>query len=62
MIANGALPKSDQAIKVLPGRGPEQLTRVLEALAAVSSVATKQVEDLIRLGAQSYPGGVPWSS
>jgi uncharacterized protein (DUF58 family) len=57
VIANGALPKSDQAIKVLPGRGAEQLMRVMEALAAVSSVATKQFEDLIRLECPRLPWG-----
>lgn len=57
VIANGALPKSDQAIKVLPGRGTEQLTRVMEALAAVSPVATKQIEELIRLESPRLPWG-----
>ncbi len=57
VIANGALPKSDQAIKVLPGRDPGQLTRLMEALAAVSPVATKQIEDLIRLESPRLPWG-----
>ena len=57
VIANGALPKSDQAIKVLPGRGSDQLTRIMEALAAVSSVATRQFEDLIRLESPRLPWG-----
>lgn len=57
VIANGALPKSDQAIKVLPGRGTEQLTRVMEALAAVSAVATKQIEDLLRMESPRLPWG-----
>jgi uncharacterized protein (DUF58 family) len=58
IIANGALPESDQAIKVLPGRSPGQLTRIMEALAAISPVATKQIEDLIR---QESPR-LPWGS
>jgi uncharacterized protein (DUF58 family) len=57
IIANGALPASDQAIKVLPGRSPGQLTRIMEALAAVSPVATQQIEDLIRLESPRLPWG-----
>lgn len=57
IIANGALPTSDQAIKVLPGRSPGQLTRIMEALAAVSPIATQQIEDLIRLESPRLPWG-----
>lgn len=57
IIANGALPAADQAIKVLPGRSPGQLTRIMEALAAVSPVATQQIEDLIRLESPRLPWG-----
>lgn len=52
LIANGTVPHSDQPIKVLPGRAPEQLMRVLEALAAVTSMATVSIEQL--LARQSY--------
>jgi hypothetical protein len=51
LIANGCVPRSDQPIKVLPSRDPEGLTRVLEALAAVTSYATADIEQL--LAAQS---------
>ncbi|MEA3337495.1 MAG: DUF58 domain-containing protein [Chloroflexota bacterium] len=57
IISNGALPESDQAIKVLPGRSPGQLTRIMEALAAVSAVATKQIEDLVRQESPKLPWG-----
>jgi uncharacterized protein (DUF58 family) len=51
LIANGCVPRSDQPIKVLPSRAPEQLTRVLEALAAVTGYATVGIDQL--LAAQS---------
>jgi len=47
LIANGSVPRSDQPIKVLPSRAPDQLTRVLEALAAVSGYATNDIEKLL---------------
>jgi uncharacterized protein (DUF58 family) len=51
LIANGCVPHSDQPIRVLPSRAPEQLTRVLEALAAVTGFGTTDIEKL--LAAQS---------
>ncbi len=36
MAANGTLAHADQPFRILPGRSPNQLTRILEALAAVS--------------------------
>ena len=57
LIANGAMPESDQALKVLPGRSPAQLTHIMEALAAVSPIATRQIEDLLRLESPRLPWG-----
>lgn len=57
LIANGALPESDQAIRVLPGRSPNQLLRIMEALAAVSPIATRQIEELVRLESPKLPWG-----
>lgn len=48
LIANGSVPGSDQPIKVLPGRAPDQLTHILEALAAVTSFATSRLEEVLR--------------
>jgi hypothetical protein len=48
MVANGSVPLSDQPIRVLPGRSPDQLAAVLEALAAVTSFATMSIQDLLR--------------
>lgn len=47
LVANGCVPHSDQPIKVLPGRDPQQLTRILEALAAVRPVATMEIAQLL---------------
>ncbi len=47
LIANGSVPHSDQPIRVPPGRAPDQLTHVLEALAAVTGFATIDIEKLL---------------
>lgn len=57
LIANGALPESDQALKVLPGRSPGQLVHLLEALAAVTAVATRDVEELLQIESPKLPWG-----
>lgn len=44
VYANGSVPNSDQPIRVPPGRSPDQLGRVLEALAAVTEFATSSIE------------------
>jgi len=57
VIANGALPRSDQPIKVLPGRSPTQLVRILEALAAVTPFATSSIEELLTTESPRLPWG-----
>lgn len=57
ILTNGVLPESDQAVKVLPGRSPAQLTRIMEALASVSPIATQHIEDLIRRESPKLPWG-----
>jgi uncharacterized protein (DUF58 family) len=47
LVANGCVPHSDQPIKVMPSWAPDQLARVLEALAAVTGFATNDIERLI---------------
>ena len=47
LIANGTLPESDQPIRLLPGRSPHQLTRILEMLAAITPFASSQIETLL---------------
>tara|TARA_B110001454_G_scaffold174878_1_gene166499 strand:+ start:1607 stop:2779 length:1173 start_codon:yes stop_codon:yes gene_type:complete len=40
LVANGALPNADQTIRIGAGNKPEQLTQILEALAAVTIFTT----------------------
>jgi uncharacterized protein (DUF58 family) len=56
LYANCAVPKSDQPIRVQPGRSPEQLGHVLEALAATTEFATGSIERLMQ---QESPR-LPW--
>lgn len=56
LLSNG-VPRSDQPIKVLPGRSPDQLTHVLEALAAVTSFATGSIDRLLRAESPRIPLG-----
>ncbi len=47
MYANGSVPGSDQPIRVAPGRSPDQLSNVLEALAAVTEFATSSIHRMM---------------
>ncbi len=55
VYANGSVPNSDQPIRVAPGRSPEQLGRVLEALAAVTEFATGSIERMMMRESPSLP-------
>ena len=57
LIANGCIPRSDQPIKVLPGRSPQQLTHILEALAAVTPIAMQDISDLLSRESPRLPWG-----
>jgi uncharacterized protein (DUF58 family) len=57
LIANGSIPHSDQPIKVLPSRRPDQLARLLEALAAVTSFTTSTIESLLLAESPRLPWG-----
>ena len=57
LIANGFLPGSDQPIRLLPGRSPGQLVRILELLAAITPFATQPIEQLIWREAPRLPWG-----
>ena len=58
LFANGTYPDSDQRLKVLPGRDPNQLRNVLEALAAVSYFVISPIETLLR----GESTGLPWGA
>ena len=47
LTANGAMPNADQPLRVPPGRGPDQLSFVLEALAGVTSFTTSPFEQFL---------------
>jgi uncharacterized protein (DUF58 family) len=57
VIANGVLPGSDQPIRLLPGRNPNQLLRILELLAAVTPFASTPIETLLLDEAPKMPWG-----
>ncbi len=57
LLANGSIPHSDQPIKVLPSRRPDQMARVLEALAAVTSFTTSSIESLLLAESPRLPWG-----
>lgn len=47
LYVNGSVPQSDQSIRVPPGRSPDQLSHILEALAATREFATASIEKLL---------------
>jgi uncharacterized protein (DUF58 family) len=57
LIANGFLPGSDQPIRLLPGRSPDQLVRILELLAAITPFATRPIEEMILRESPRLPWG-----
>lgn len=58
LYVNGSVPQSDQPIRVAPGRDPEQLNHILEALAATTEFATGSIELLM----QRQSPHLPWSA
>ena len=57
LIANGFLPGSDQTTRLLPGRSPDQLVRILELLAAVTPIFAQPIEELLLREAPRLPWG-----
>lgn len=55
IFANGAVPNSDQAIRVQPGRSPDQLGNMLEALAAVTEFATGAIDMMMLRESPNLP-------
>ncbi len=53
--ANGAYPNSDQSIRVPPGRSTDQLTHILEAVAAVTEFATTAIEIMLLRESPNLP-------
>ena len=57
LIANGVLPGSDQPLRLLPGRSPGQIVRILELLAAVTPFASTPIEQLLLHESPRLPWG-----
>ncbi len=55
LFVNGAVPNSDQPIRVQPGRSPQQLENLLEALAAVTEFATGAIETMLLRASPQLP-------
>jgi uncharacterized protein (DUF58 family) len=58
LASNGAVPHSDRPIRMMPGRNPDQLTRIFEMLAAVTGyVAISMDRFLLRISPT-----LPWGA
>jgi len=57
LIANGSFPDADRPIRIGAGRAPEQLNRVLEALAMISGFTTSRLADELTGRARALPAG-----
>lgn len=57
LIANGSFPDADRPIRIGAGRAPEQLNRVLEALAMISGFTTSRLAEELTGRARSLPAG-----
>ncbi len=57
LMANGTLPRADQPLRVPPGRAPGQLTLIMEMLAAVTPVASMDIDRLLMQESSSLPWG-----
>jgi len=57
LMANGVLPRSDQPLRVPPGRGHHQLTLIFETLAAVTPIVSMPIAELLRQESPRMPLG-----
>ena len=57
LIANSSYPGADRPIAIPPGRDPDQVTRILEALAMVSPFTIAPLEDVLEQAARRLPMG-----
>jgi hypothetical protein len=57
LISNGMLPGSDQPVRLLPGRSPNQLVRILEALAGITAFASSPIEEMVLQESPKLPWG-----
>lgn len=57
LVANGSFPDADRTIHIGAGRRPDQLNRVLEALAMVTAFTTGEMSDALEDSAHPIPAG-----
>lgn len=57
IIANSSYPGADRPLRIPPGRDPDQLTRILEALAMVSPFTIAPLEEVLDEAARRLPMG-----
>ena len=57
LLANGAFPDADRPIRLPPSRSPEQLTRVLEALAVLQPLSMGELAGALQREASRIPAG-----
>lgn len=57
LVTNGVLPRSDQPVRVPPGRHPGQLTLIFELLAAVTPLVAVPIDVLLRRESPRLPMG-----
>jgi uncharacterized protein (DUF58 family) len=57
LIANGAYPTSDRPMRIPVGRRPDQLVKILEALAVIGPLTLTPVHAVINREAQVFPFG-----
>jgi len=57
LVSNGAVPRSDRPIRVKPGRSPDQLTRILELLAAITGYVTAPMGRFLLRSSPALPWG-----
>ncbi|MBI2908767.1 MAG: DUF58 domain-containing protein [Chloroflexi bacterium] len=57
LYVNSNLPGSDQQVRILPSRSPDQLTRMFEALAKISGFATVPMERFLQRESRNLPWG-----
>ncbi|MGH2583444.1 MAG: DUF58 domain-containing protein [Dehalococcoidia bacterium] len=57
LVANSSYPGADRAMSIPAGRDPDQLTRILEALAMVSPLTIAPLEEVLEEAARRLPLG-----
>ena len=57
LLANGSLPESDRPIRVPPGRAPDHLMRILEALGGIGPLTMTSLADVLEAESHRLPFG-----